>query len=358
MILPVTLRRCLVGAFIAGAPLQVRPAAAHPLSVSYTTWIVSETGVHATIRLPLDDVDLLLRLDTDLDGTVSPEELGRARPSLANYQRDRVMLTAGGRRIDPLLVSVGTWRDRESFPYLETVATYPLPAGGVEWSLQVLLLTDLYSDHRVLAEIVRGDTTEEFLFQHGNVYNARRPPGTWQTAGGFIAFGVEHIFTGYDHILFLFGLLLVGRSVRDVVAVVTSFTVAHSITLSIAALGLFEPTPWTIEAAIALSVAYVGLENLFIKDTRHRWVLTFAFGLVHGFGFANLLREIHLEPKTLALSLFSFNTGVEIGQVAIVALIWPALRLLTHRPYHRLAVRITSMSIAAIGLVWFYQRVM
>jgi hydrogenase/urease accessory protein HupE len=333
------------------------PAFAHPLSVSYSSWVVEPRAIRATIRLPLDDMDLLLQLDEDLDGTVSDAELTRAVPALLRYQRERVTLTAGGRRIDPVLDSISKWEDRDRFPYVETVARYPLAAGGVEWSLRVQLLTDLYGDHRNLGEIVRGDRRTEVLFQGGNIYDARLPPRWWQTAGSFIAFGVEHIFTGYDHLLFLFGLLLVGRGTRDLVTIVTSFTVAHSTTLSIAALGLFEPTAWTVEAAIALSVAYVGVENLIVKDPRHRWRLAFAFGLVHGFGFANLLRDMNLQSNALVLSLFSFNTGVEIGQVAVVAMIWPGMRLLGRRPYHRLVVRATSLAIASIGLVWFYQRV-
>jgi hydrogenase/urease accessory protein HupE len=162
---------------------------------------------------------------------------------------------------------------------------------------------------------------------------------------------------GYDHLLFLFGLLLVGRDFRSLVAIVTSFTAAHSLTLSLATLGLIAPAGWTIEAAIALSIAYVGVENLLATNLRHRWKLTFIFGLVHGFGFANILREMHLPRSGLLVSLFSFNLGVEVGQVAIVAAMWPALAALARSPRRQLVTRTASIVIVALGLYWFIERV-
>jgi hypothetical protein len=335
-------------------------ADAHPLSVSYTHVAVHEDrpdAIVVIVRLPLDDLDLLLRLDSDLDGTVSTTELEAGRSSLAGYLAKHVHLTAG-ERLEPALGTIATWTDSERFPYVESHLSYSLPSRYTQWTLQVSALTDLYKDHRNIARIERGGFRESFLFQHGSAYTARPTPAPLlETALSFVAFGIEHIFTGYDHIVFLFGLLLVGRGLRDLVFVVTSFTVAHSVTLSVAALGLFTPVPWTIEAAIALSVAYVGIENLFLKDVRHRWKLTFAFGLIHGFGFANVLREMHLPPDALALGLFTFNLGVEIGQVIIVALMWPALKLLERQPFRPVVVRVASMLIAAVGLFWFFERI-
>jgi hydrogenase/urease accessory protein HupE len=179
----------------------------------------------------------------------------------------------------------------------------------------------------------------------------------WSTAFSFVRLGVEHIFTGYDHILFLFGLLLIGTTLRSLVAIVTSFTVAHSITLALATLGVVTPVPWTIEAAIALSIAYIGVENIFSRDPKHRWKITFLFGLVHGFGFAAVLRDLNLARSSVASSLFGFNAGVEIGQVAIVCLMYPVLRWLTRSPYRVPVVRFASSAIALVGLIWFYQRI-
>jgi HupE/UreJ protein/uncharacterized protein DUF6702 len=346
-------------ALVLGAILGLLPSAAHahPLSVSYTHAAVHDDRVDVIVRVPLDAMDLLLRLDKDIDGKVSDAELEAGRPAITAYLTKHVVLTAGG-RVEPAIGTIGSWVDSERFPYVESHLSYTLPSRYTQWMLQVAVLTDLYKDHRTIARIERGDFSESFLFQHGSTYSARPAPAPLLETGlSFVAFGIEHIFTGYDHIVFLFGLLLVGHGLRNLVFVVTSFTVAHSMTLSVAALGLFEPVPWTIEAAIALSVAYVGIENLFVKDVRHRWKLTFAFGLVHGFGFANVLREMHLPADALVLSLFTFNLGVEIGQVVIVALMWPALKLLERQPARPVVVRVASMAIAAVGLFWFYQRI-
>jgi hypothetical protein len=118
-----------------------------------------------------------------------------------------------------------------------------------------------------------------------------------------------------------------------------------------------QPTVWTIEAAIALSIAYVGFENLLARDVRHRWRITFIFGLVHGFGFANILREMELPRSALALSLFTFNVGVEIGQIAIVALLWPLVRYVQSTRYRVPVVRVASSIIIMCGVFWFWQRV-
>ena len=170
--------------------------------------------------------------------------------------------------------------------------------------------------------------------------------------------GVEHILTGYDHLLFLLALLVAGRGMRQLIAIVTSFTVAHSLTLAAATFGLIEPPPRLIEAAIALSIAYVGIENLLVKDVRGRWRLTFVFGLVHGFGFANVLREMELPRAALASSLFTFNAGVELGQVAVLVVVWPVLRAVQKSAYAVNITRAVSAVVIACGVVWFVQRVM
>ena len=139
-------------------------------------------------------------------------------------------------------------------------------------------------------------------------------------------------------------------------AVVTSFTVAHSATLALATFGVVSPVPWTIEAAIALSIAYIGIENLFVPNPRYRWKISFLFGLVHGFGFATVLRDLHLARAGLAMSLFGFNAGVEIGQIAIVSAMYPLLQLVARTPYRVAVTRAASSAITAVGLIWFYQR--
>jgi hydrogenase/urease accessory protein HupE len=188
----------------------------------------------------------------------------------------------------------------------------------------------------------------------------------------FLVLGLEHIITGYDHLAFLLGLLLVVGAVRQqrgglwpalryLLAIVTSFTVAHSVTLVATALGWLSVPSKLVEPAIALSIVYVGVENLVVSVPRRRWLLTFAFGLVHGFGFAHMLRDIGLPHNGLVLSLAAFNLGVELGQVAVVAvcvlLLALAMTRIPQRWYRAVVVRGGSVAVALLGLLWLAERV-
>jgi hypothetical protein len=170
----------------------------------------------------------------------------------------------------------------------------------------------------------------------------------------FFRLGVEHILTGYDHILFLLALILGGGWLRSLLGIVTAFTVAHSITLALAVLGVVVIPSWIVEPVIALSIAYVALENI-LRDRAPsgRWAVSFVFGLVHGFGFAGALLELGLPPSGLVGSLLFFNLGVEAGQAMIVAALFPALLWLCRFAWERRAVTAISgaVFIAAMALV-------
>jgi hydrogenase/urease accessory protein HupE len=172
----------------------------------------------------------------------------------------------------------------------------------------------------------------------------------------FLTLGVKHIFGGTDHILFLLGLLLVATRFKSVLKIITAFTIAHSITLILSALNIFVLPARFTESMIALSIAYVAFENL--KGTTHprRWMIAFCFGLIHGFGFSSVLREIGLPHDGLILSLLSFNVGVEIGQLAIVSMIFPLLLFIQKHNWHTRFIKTVSIGIGIIGLFWFVQR--
>lgn len=355
---PVTGQRPFAIAAVMVLCLLALPAASHPLSVSYSRFVVKQDAVAAVYRLPMDDMDLLLQLDTNLDGSVTAAELQKSRDAIAGYLRDHAEVEAGGRRLTPELRHTTTWRDNNDFPYLQAAVSYAAGAPVSGLRIRVHVLTDLYADHRNLADIDLGDHREEFVFQHGNTWSGQRGAADpWRTAREFTRLGIEHIFTGYDHVLFLLGLLLAGRNVRNLIAIVTSFTIAHSLTLALATLGLVQPVGWMIEALIALSIAYVGLENLVVQEIRHRWRITFFFGLVHGFGFASILQSMNLERGGLMISLFTFNLGVEIGQIAIVALFWPLLQRIAMTEYRAAMVRYASIVILGTGVFLFVERV-
>jgi hydrogenase/urease accessory protein HupE len=171
----------------------------------------------------------------------------------------------------------------------------------------------------------------------------------------FLVLGVEHILTGYDHLAFLLALLIAGGSLRHNLKIITSFTVAHSLTLALATLGVVRISPAIVEPLIAVSVVFVGLENLFRRRLAARWLVTFGFGLVHGLGFATTLRE--LGVGTFALPLLSFNVGVELAQIAIAALVLPLVWRLERRPAFALKhVPAFSLLITFAGIYWFLAR--
>jgi hydrogenase/urease accessory protein HupE len=181
-------------------------------------------------------------------------------------------------------------------------------------------------------------------------------PTFFESFTEFLLLGIEHIFTGYDHLAFLVGLLIMTTTALGLVKVVTSFTVAHSITLGLATFELLALPPRLIESLIALSIAYIAIENFTGKSFVNRWKITFLFGLVHGFGFSNILREMELTRKTLAISLFSFNAGVEVGQLAFVCVVSPLAYYATKSRWKEHILSAISLCIMSLGFYWFVQR--
>ena len=180
------------------------------------------------------------------------------------------------------------------------------------------------------------------------------------TAAEFLRLGLVHILGGYDHLLFLVALLLGVRRLRSVVTTVTAFTVAHSVTLSMAVLGLVAVPPSLVEPLIAASIVFVGIENLSREQVESRWKVTFLFGLVHGFGFAGALRDLGVgaQPGGVALPLASFNIGVEAGQIAVVLAVWPLLKAMQRTPAWRSRLApATSMAVVAAGSYWLVERI-
>ena len=171
--------------------------------------------------------------------------------------------------------------------------------------------------------------------------------------------GIRHILIGPDHVLFLVALLLLGGSTRRLLLVVTAFTVAHSVTLSLAVLNIVTLPSRLVEPAIALSIVYVGADNLFARGGRDtRMWIAFAFGLIHGFGFAAVLREMNLPRYALGWSLASFNVGVEIGQIAVVAAVASTVIALRHISLSagRTLAFAGSLAVIVVGAIWFVQR--
>jgi hydrogenase/urease accessory protein HupE len=175
----------------------------------------------------------------------------------------------------------------------------------------------------------------------------------------YLNLGLEHIITGYDHLLFLLSLIIISKNFKDVLKIVTAFTIAHSITLTLAALGVVPIYPKWVEAGIALTIAYVAIENFFVNTSKWRWAVTFFFGLIHGLGFARAISEIGFDKKHMVASLVSFNVGIELGQLTVVAIVLPLLlRLQKNAAFYKIFFRGVSACILVIAAIWFVQRIM
>lgn len=211
-----------------------------------------------------------------------------------------------------------------------------------------------------LAAIMWTGGSQQFAFggdARETTVKVSEPAKASQGAGSFFPLGIEHILTGYDHLLFLIALMLRGGNFWSMLKIITAFTVAHSITLALAALDLVVLPGIFVESVIALSIAYVALENLLPRHAvSRRWMVSFVFGLMHGFGFSSVLREIGLPKENLLLALLNFNLGVEVGQATIVLLAVPLLMRFRNRRWEKHIVFAISATIFAAGVVLFVER--
>ena len=231
-------------------------------------------------------------------------------------------------------------------------------------------LTQLSHGHRHAAQVVEGSSTrEEICFRGRDLLTISRlaaeasAPASVSSRFEFLRMGFEHILSGYDHVVFLLGLILTARGVRSLLGVVTAFTLGHSLSLALVTLNVLSAPPALIEPAIALSIAYVGLENLLrLRDREQgidrRWLLTFPFGLVHGFGFAGALQAVSIPRAELPRALLAFNSGVELAQVLVLFAVLPLVLRLRRGSWFALrAAPALSALIIAAGMVWFVARI-
>jgi hypothetical protein len=278
-----------------------------------------------------------------------------SRDRLVGVIRDKVTLVSEGRRCEP-----GSGSLAHSASPAESV-TFVLDF-ACDGDIRALLIRDdlfdiLGADYHTLARIDTPAGTTQFAFTP-ETRETRVGTGRRGTAS-FVLLGIEHILTGWDHLLFLLVLLLRGGSWLSLAKIITAFTVAHSVTLALAVLNIVTLPGRLVEATIALSIAVVAAENLFLRPVvARRWLVSFVFGLVHGFGFSSVLREIGLPTDGLLLSLFGFNAGVELGQALVVLGVLPALGLVRHTRWEPRVVWSSSLAILLVGVVLFVQRVL
>ena len=350
------------------------PALAHKASDSYLMVNVQGATVRTQWDIALRDVDFALGLDENGNGEITWGELRVRKAELGAWAVSRLDLQRGGActsQLDTLQVDDHT---DGGYAVLGIQSTCPADAGP--FSLGYRLLFDLDAQHRGLLRLTLDGA------EHSAVMAPENRQMQWQsgTSSGleqlrqYMVEGVWHIWIGFDHILFLLGLLLPAVLVREggrwrgvthlklafkeVAWVVTAFTVAHSVTLSLAALGWVSLPSRLVESVIALSVLLAAANNLMPVVVHKRWLAAFVFGLIHGFGFASVLAELGLPADTLVLSLVGFNVGVELGQLAIVAVFLPLAFVLRHTPFYSRGIFVGgSVLIMLISAVWLAERV-
>lgn len=262
-------------------------------------------------------------------------------------------LTAGGARCEDGTRSIAApGAPAES---LTLLMDFTCAGAGRELLIRDDLFDEFGADYHTLARIEAPGKTVQFAFTPET--RESRVTAAGGGAGSFVRLGIEHILTGWDHLLFLLVLLLRGGGWLSLGKIITAFTAAHSVTLSLAVLDVVTLSDRLVEAVIALSIAVVAAENLVLRPlVSRRWLVSFGFGLVHGFGFSSVLRESGLPTQGLVLSLLGFNAGVELGQALVVAVALPGLALLRGTWWETRVVRSASAAILLVGAALFVER--
>lgn len=365
-----------------------RPAIAHKPSDSYLTLTISAKHIDVRWDVALRDLDNELGLDANDDGLLTWGEVRTREADVHALLLSQLHISANG---EPCSLARATGPAVTDSLDIHSDGTYEVMEFALECrtspsTLGVEYRLFAHSDptHRGILRL-RGGTGPAH-FERVAVLGPEKPNrsfmvgrNAWlQTLQEFIVQGIWHIWLGFDHILFLIALLLSSVLVRaqgrqgnsgwtgvgqlrpaliDVLKIVTSFTLAHSITLTLAVLGWVSLPTRLVESAIAVTVLAAALNNLFPLMRERRWLAAFGFGLIHGFGFAGALKDLGLAPEALGISLFGFNLGVEIGQLALVSVFFPlAFGLRFTAFYRRGVLRVGSAVIAALALIWLLER--
>jgi hypothetical protein len=379
-------RLCFVAAALALFSLLTVPLAhAHSSSNSYLT--LSTSGPVLTLRadLHMRDLDLIFDLDANRDGQVTWGEAQARSPELDDWLGQGIALTAAGQKCDLGHADLQASEHADG-TYLSALWVVNCPgissaakATDARLALRYGLIFAQDSLHRGLLKVDFGDDQTSALLspERPEAQISRADSSPLKVFGRYILEGVWHIWIGIDHILFLLSLLVlaplqssrqrvvhwqaasqVRPVVLDVLAVVTAFTVAHSITLGLTITGWLTPPADLVEPAIAMSVVLAALNNLLGFSALKRWRLAFVFGLVHGFGFASVLLDLGLPASALLAALGGFNIGVELGQLAIVGAFLPVAWWLRHTGFYRwVVVAGGSAAIVVLGVFWTLERV-
>jgi hypothetical protein len=349
-------------------------ASAHVSSTGFLAVQASSQELTGSVELALRDVELAIGVDSNNDGKVTWGELRAAEPKLQQYVQTHLQFDSEkslcSLRFQPLQVN-----ERVDGPYAWLPFTAHCPGAIRQVSIRYSLMAGIDPAHRGLLTLTSGSDAQTAVLGGNRVEQAFTlgASSVWRAFSEYLQAGIWHIWSGYDHLLFLLSLLLPAVLTRrsghwepvaevrpafiNILKVVTAFTLAHSITLSLAALDIVRLPSRLTESVIAASIIVAALNNIFPIVTDSRARIAFTFGLLHGFGFASVLADMGLPHGARLISLVSFNLGIEAGQLAVVLAVMPVVYAVrSGNLYRRTLMPWGSAAIAAIALVWFVQR--
>ncbi|MFD4706005.1 HupE/UreJ family protein [Gottfriedia sp. NPDC058432] len=337
---------------------------AHSIDMSYSDLNIE--GNEILYDLFIEQKDLFPHFGTNLDNLVNDE---LASQKIESYLQNGLRLDADSKPLKMELVSMnmaqkGVVRGMEF--QLRFIADEEIK----QFNLHYDLVFDDVPTHTSVLMVHAGDyfqqdminsTNKDILINLPKGLSKDTPKDLPKAKIGavlwkYFKLGIEHILTGYDHLLFLLSLVLIATRFKDALKIVTAFTIAHSVTLFLVATGRIHVIPYWVESLIALTICYVAVENIFVKKVKWRWILTALFGLIHGMGFAGALAETGLPKSNQLGSLLTFNLGVEAGQLMILCLLLPFLLLMQRFPWYRKMMVSTSCLIFAVAFYWLVQR--
>ncbi len=352
------------------------PAAAHKPSDSYLKITGGDGQLSVEWDIALKDLEYVIGLDANQDGQITWGELKQKSDAITAHALSRLKLVADGQQCNLKVAELRVTRHSDgsyAVLVLETGCAGDIDVLDVEYDL----LFDVDPTHRGLVLYEYGAVTSTHVLgpSSHSVQIRSGEVGRWRTLGEYVRVGVWHIWIGLDHILFLLSLLLPSVLVcrekrwhpveqfqpacRTALKIVTVFTIAHSITLWLAVMEYVMLPSQFIEVTIAFSIVITALNNLYSVLPLSGWAIAFVFGLVHGFGFANVLLDLGLSSTSLAISLLGFNVGVELGQLAIVLAFVPLAFMLRRTWfYDRIVLRLGSVLIVIIASLWMYERLL
>jgi HupE / UreJ protein len=335
------------------------PSQAHWADLAVADIVVEKQTVDMNLTIP---TGLLTQFDDDKNQQLAAAEVNKHQLELQKFFAEKIRLTAAGQENKELIIQSGVVNNLPNnlntspTTHSNLLLKYQWPAPLQQLQMHYELFAPGITTARCLAQVRVNNQVNNVVFTPAAPSAALINAPIAQQITSFIGLGIEHIWTGYDHILFLISLLMLGGELGYLLKIVTAFSISHSFTLFLAALNIVSvPSRW-VEIAITLSIAYIAAENLWRKQPQARWQMAFGFGLIHGLGFSSALQELDLPQTNLVTSLASFSIGIELGQFAIVLVVYLLLSYLHKFPWDLTIRRLISGGVIVMSLIWFWER--